>query len=210
MKKIPLRKKYVKRLGQQYALVDDEDYEKIKQFNWTIKKVAYNNYVAIRPFVNEWGDKSSIAMHHEIIKVPKGKHIRHINDNKLDNRKCNLEIVTKSESQMSRKKRKETTSKYKGVSWSHKKKKWIASISLLMGTKNLGTFNNPVDAAIAYDDAAREYFEKCANTNFKNWDEEVEARKIYEERRKKFKEELKDIDEMFDRLEKEELSDLDW
>lgn len=35
--------------------------------------------------------------------IPKGMHINHINQNKADNRLCNLELVTPSENQLKRK-----------------------------------------------------------------------------------------------------------
>jgi hypothetical protein len=43
------------------------------------------------------------------------------------------------------------TSGYRGVSWTPQKKKWIAKIYVNGKKKHLGTFNTPLDAAIAYD-----------------------------------------------------------
>lgn len=97
-----------------YVLVDDEDYEYLSQFRWTLATVGY----AIRSL----GDGESISMHRELMNLQKGdgKFVDHKNMDKLDNRKENLRVCTKSQNQMNQapKKKKDGSShsKYKGVS----------------------------------------------------------------------------------------------
>lgn len=57
------------------------------------------------------------------------------------------------------------TSKYKGVSWSTKRKKWVAQITVDGVTKNLGGFVEEKEAALAYNKAAKRLFGEYANLN---------------------------------------------
>jgi len=57
------------------------------------------------------------------------------------------------------------SSKFKGVSWSRKARKWTASIYVNGNSKHLGTFSSEMDAALAYDDAAERHFGEFACTN---------------------------------------------
>jgi hypothetical protein len=60
--------------------------------------------------------------------------------------------------------KKPTTSSYKGVS--QFRKKWVAWIGIDGKNKYLGLFLSEVEAAKAYDDAARELFGEYAKCNF--------------------------------------------
>jgi hypothetical protein len=77
--------------------------------------------------------------------------IDHINDNKLDNRVENLQIVTPRYN--ARKTQGKYSSQYKGVSWSKSKKKFQASIFEKNKSIFLGLFENEYDAHLAYQNA---------------------------------------------------------
>jgi hypothetical protein len=58
-----------------------------------------------------------------------------------------------------------------GVSWNSQARKWVVQIQADTGdgkskNRNLGLFVNEVDAALAYDHAAREYHKDKAKLNF--------------------------------------------
>lgn len=74
--------------------------------------------------------------------------IDHINNNPLDNRLENLQIITQREN--ASKDVKNKTSKYTGVYWCKNKKKWKAAIRLNGFKKHLGTFINEEDANKIY------------------------------------------------------------
>jgi hypothetical protein len=84
------------------AIVDAEDYERLNAVLWS---THYNRNMAYArralPKVNGvWKEQK---MHHVIMGVPpKGLMIDHINGNGLDNRKCNLRIVTNRQNCMNK------------------------------------------------------------------------------------------------------------
>lgn len=76
-----------------------------------------------------------------------------INGNRLDNRRSNLRLVTSSENRLNRKKKTIIDSKWKGVSKSGFK--WRAHIAYKNINTYLGTFETAIDAAKAYNLAAK-------------------------------------------------------
>jgi hypothetical protein len=62
--------------------------------------------------------------------------------------------------------RTDNSSNFKGVSWFERDNKWSARIGIGGKRIHLGLFENILDAARAYDKAAREQFGEFARTNF--------------------------------------------
>jgi hypothetical protein len=74
-----------------YATVDDEDALRISMHSWCIRGIYIKRSDRKIP-------GGSIRLHSEILgKIPEGKMVDHVNGNTLDNRKCNLRIVTPSQ-----------------------------------------------------------------------------------------------------------------
>ena len=80
--------------------------------------------------------------------------IDHESRNKLDNAWANLRPATKQQNCCNRTKAKNTTSKYKGVSFFAESGRWAAAIHSNNVAKHLGLFSTEVEAAAAYDLAA--------------------------------------------------------
>jgi len=82
--------------------------------------------------------------------VPNGMKliVDHINAVKTDNRLENLQIITSREN--SSKDKKGGSSKYTGVHWRKRDKKWIAQITINGKVKRLGRFKDETKAAEAY------------------------------------------------------------
>ena len=69
------------------VIIDEEDYNCIKQYSWHINK----GYVEATVWIGN-NKKTTIRLHRLIMNCPKDKEIDHTNRNKLDNRKSNLII----------------------------------------------------------------------------------------------------------------------
>lgn len=142
--------------------VDDEDYKKLSEYKW-----YYHGGYAVRNHYNN-GIQRTVIMHRTIMKVllPK-EEIDHIDHNGLNNQKNNLRVGTHRQNIINR----PTTSKftiYKGLRFStNVKKPWQARIVIENGVRmSLGYFKEEVDAAKAYDKAAKEHFGEFAHLNF--------------------------------------------
>ena len=95
-----------------FAIVDEDDFEFLRKFNWCAKPDGGTCYAITRDV-----DKVECKMHRVVMKIPNGADITvdHINHNGLDNRKENLRIVTRSENQMNRRKRSKKKNRFIGV-----------------------------------------------------------------------------------------------
>lgn len=138
-----------------FAIVDDEDFEHLSKYNWQL-----NGYYAVRQLpVSESPKGSQSRMHREIMNAPIGMEVDHINGDKLDNRKSNLRICTRQENQRNRRKSiKPSSSKYKGVKYDKRYKKYEAFLTINRKYIFLGTYKTEREAAIAYNLAVKDYF----------------------------------------------------
>ena len=146
-----------------YAIVDDEDFEYLNQWKWCINTHGY----AVRTQNIRINPSKRIAriikMHQVIMPPSESRQIDHINNNKLDNRKCNLRECTIQENQRNKSKPKNNTSGFKGVE--KRKNRYRAALRVDGVRIYFGTFDCPIKAAKAYNEAAIKYFGKFANLN---------------------------------------------
>jgi HNH endonuclease/AP2 domain len=80
--------------------------------------------------------------------------IDHVNRNRQDDRWENLRHVTALENNQNTHKKSTNKSGYKGVSLHKTTKKWIAQICFKGKSRNLGYFESPEAASVAYKQAA--------------------------------------------------------
>lgn len=143
-----------------YALVDEEDYDRVSQYNWCLLKKNYATAIV---------EGIRTKMHRYILKLVNPKiYVDHKNHNGLDNRKCNLREATPQQNSANCKPVKSASSKYKGVHWSKVKSKWVSNIQQKDKKKYLGEFKTEEDAARAYDAKAKELYGEFAYLNFKD------------------------------------------
>lgn len=155
------------------AIVDREDYKRLAKFRWFLSGSGY----AIR-FIRENGRNRIVAMHREIMGLIEpgtsgrpagGVTVDHISHKKLDNRKCNLRLCTRSQQGANSRKyqrRYGSTSQYKGVFLDGRWQRWRAMIRYNNKSYHIGNFDTEVEAARAYDRSAREHFGEFAYLNF--------------------------------------------
>lgn len=111
-----------------------------------------------------WAHRVAFALHHGYWA---DGDVDHINGDKGDNRAENLRDTTRSQNLQNQAARKGSTSIFLGVSWSKSSRAWVAQIGGDGATKFIGRFSNEIEAAIAYDEAAKDRFGPGARTNFR-------------------------------------------
>jgi len=157
--------KEIKLTQNQFALVDDEDFEHLNQFKWCAHKRGNTFYAERSVPIN--GKYKTKAMHKFIMcDNPFKSDVDHRDGNGLNNQRGNLRFCTDQQNQMNAKPRKNCSSNYKGVSLHKPTNKWRARITIEGKLIYFGLFNSEEDAARIYDDAAIKYYGEFARLNF--------------------------------------------
>lgn len=136
-------------------LVDKSDYDRVKQHAWYIR----NGYAVAH--ING----KTCYLHRVIMDAQRNVFVDHINHNKLNNRRSNLRLCTRSENAMNMIKSSNCSSRFKGVVFDKSAGRYKAEIKANQRLCHLGRFDNEIDAAIAYNKAALIYFGEFAKLN---------------------------------------------
>lgn len=151
------------------ALVDDTDYERVSAHKWrALIDRRRNKVYAVRKTHGPHSSRTSLYMHREILGVtdPQVK-VDHDDRDGLNNQRYNLRKCVTGENNANSVKRSDgVSSRYKGVCWHKRDKKFYAAIKIRGRSKHLGAFTDESDAALAYDAAARANFGTFALCNF--------------------------------------------
>src|SRR4030043_448905 len=133
------------------AFVDDDDFNLIRGHSWYAQKGIKNKnyYAACR--VSEDGKRKMVYMHRVIMQARHGEIVDHKNGNSLYNQRENLRIGNQSLN-LRNSSYSSGISKFRGVSYSYPNMKWVA----VYRNKRIGTFENEIDAALAYNAVAYE------------------------------------------------------
>jgi len=179
-----------KKYGNYTVLVDEEDWDKVKNYTWRLYVDTRDNRIgAVRTNVireprerrNPQAKDSprgragtlrgfkekQLKIHNLILDHDPNKSdlvVDHINGNVLDNRKGNLRLCTRAENARNLKKSKSNTSGYIGVS--KLGKKWQAQLRFNGKRYYLGVFEDKVGAAKVRDRKAIELHGEFAKLNF--------------------------------------------
>jgi len=141
------------------TLLDYEEFEYFKRWDW---RKTISGYV-----VRTQGVKT-LLLHKEILKRAYDYfgEADHKNNCPWDNRKENLKPATHSQNQMNQGLRFDNTTGYKGVSYNRARRKYRARIVVGYVRIHLGYFTDILEAARAYDKAAKQYHKEFAFLNF--------------------------------------------
>lgn len=153
--------KEIKLTQGKVAVVDDADYQWLTEIGkWQFDRYAY----CTRKI---GGKRRSIRMHRLIAEKMflefGGLEVDHINRNKLDNRRDNLRLVTRSQNIMNQDWESRKISGHnckpwgRWVYWDKSRRKWKAKVSHV----DLGRFDNPEDARDASVEYLREQGWEC-------------------------------------------------
>jgi hypothetical protein len=150
----------------EWTIVDADVYYRLGRFKWSAAGDDGKMYAARILRKTECGRIKTIYLHREIMNFPKRLLVDHKNCNSLDNRRDNLRLATCSQNMYNRSKTKsKTTSKYVGVTYGKDRHKWEVAIYCQKRKIWLGRFDSEIDAAKAYDEAARKYHGEFARLN---------------------------------------------
>lgn len=161
MREIPLSQGYV-------AIVDDEDYERVVQFKWSASVRRRRNGTIKTIYAMREEGAIMVLLHRFVLELPVGRIplVDHRDGDGRNNQKANLRHCGVQQNAGNARKHFDTTSRFKGVYWDKANDKWRAQIKHGKKHESLGRFTSEVEAAKAYDAAARRLFGTFALTNF--------------------------------------------
>lgn len=151
---IPLTRGYV-------ALIDDEDAALVSPFRWYTHQRG--TYAFTQHSGQIVGAPKTVLMHRLILGIAAaGREVSadHINLNGLDNRRANLRICSHSQNMANQTGRAGAKSPFKGV------RPFRGKFLVQAGPTYVGFFANEIEAALAYDAAARARWGAFARLNF--------------------------------------------
>lgn len=152
MRKIKLAK-------NKYALVDDTDYGFLSQWKWSLSDSGYAWRKAY------FGGRAHAVYMHKVLLGYFGRHGGdHQNRNKLDNRKANLRIATRTQNARNKSVYASNLTGFRGVRSAGKK--FYARIKVGKKTICFPVRLTKEEAARDYDAAAKKHFGEWACPNF--------------------------------------------
>lgn len=144
-------------LASGYTTILDADLVgMVKERRWYSTKGKNTRYVASRK-MHEDGRVETVFLHRFLTNCPEGMIVDHINGDGLDNRLCNLRVVTVAQNNMNSRVRNNSQSGLKGAYYDKRRDKYYSRITISGKHINLGTFKTAEEAAEAYAEASRKY-----------------------------------------------------
>lgn len=142
------------------AVVDEEDFEMANQYNWSADNHKHTFY-AVSVI-----DGKKVYLHNFISGL---KEADHVDRNGLNNQRSNLRGSTRQQNMMNKGKQKgEYASRFKGVSYDKRRNTWNARIEINGKKIYLGSYKIDTEAAIAYNNKAKELHPDFAVLNIIN------------------------------------------
>lgn len=143
--------------GHSWAAVDDDKFEYLNQWKW-----RFNSWGYILRGERKNGDYKAVFMHREVLKPMENEVIDHINLDKTNNTLKNLRACSNAQNVRNIGLRKDNKSGYKGVHYNKFHQKWCSQITVNNKQINLGYFDCKHQAALVYNNYAKELHEDFA------------------------------------------------
>jgi len=149
-----------------FALVDIDDAPLVSPYRWHPDQ-ARNTFYAQATILETTSERRhNVRMHRLITGISDQKVlVDHRSRDGLDNRRSNIRIATPMQNSGNAPGR-PGTSNFRGVCWDNNRGKWLAQIKAGGPGSYIGRFESEIEAALAYDERARELFGPFAHLNF--------------------------------------------
>jgi hypothetical protein len=135
------------------AIIDFDDFEKVGRKKWSAGERGNRTYA-----VRSSGPHKKRVCHYLHQEILETKGVDHLNGDGLNNCRNILRPLSQWENTRAfQHKRPGATSRFRGVSWCNRDEVWCARIKVAGLAINLGNFQNEIDAAKAYDQAATKF-----------------------------------------------------
>ena len=148
----PIVAKQIELSRGKVAIVDADDYRHTSEHKWSFTHYGY---------AVSWIGGRMVLMHRWLLGANDSQEVDHVNMDRLDNRRENIRVCTRSQNIANRNAPVNNTSGFKGVTWDKPHKMYRAQMAHVF----LGLFADPAEAARAYDVAAKEHFGEFARLN---------------------------------------------
>ena len=149
-----------------YALVDDEDFERVNAYTWCLNNngYAFTSYFC-ESNLNSKSKRKGMLMHRFIMNLQKGDpNLDHKDLDKLNNQKENLRFSSQGENSRNRPRHSNNKSGYKGVNLHKASGLWRAV--LMHEGKLITTYHHDaISAALSYNEMATKYHGEFAKLN---------------------------------------------
>jgi hypothetical protein len=144
--------------------VDNADAHLLMHFVWSAKKDGRAFYAYSNTYARHTHGRLHANKLHQAI-LPEKQRIDHKDHNGLDCRRINIREATSQQNGRNRLPELGGISRFNGVSWAKRERKWLARLSLGERRLRLGFFELEEDAALAYNFSAHEHFGEFARFN---------------------------------------------
>lgn len=164
MKLIPLSqsKKCKNKALNLFAKIDNCDFKKVSLYNWSIVYAGKSKYATA--IINS----KRVYLHRFVMQIEdENILLDHEDRDGLNCQRNNIRFSNHSTNGMNIEKRKNLSSKYKGVHWCKRNKMYYAKIRINKKVTHLGCSQSEIDMAKLYDEAAKKYHKEFAVLNFK-------------------------------------------
>lgn len=139
-------------------MIDDADFDWLSTKKWG----------CINKYPHYYENAEDISMSRLIMGALNHEEVDHKDRDTHNNQRENLRLATGSQNMANKQKQPSNTSGYKGVFFTRKglRKPWRSQVQKLGYRVNVGYYATAIEAAVAYDKAAKELFGEFALLNF--------------------------------------------